>query len=210
MSLAALFTQLTQSNSGANFSGLLTTIAAQNPPITRLLDSEPDLVYQGNVSLGVVPTDTLAAIRGNSTIDTGCTLLQGYLYGVQGKITLKGTINQTHGEYNGALVGQLDFSAATAVTAVNGLGMCWLDAGASAIAGSLAKVSGLIITNTVATNPLHAVIAVPLADAVYFMDLNDTADSHWVVGTTATTAAGTLKCLVNGAVRYIQLFSAES
>jgi hypothetical protein len=176
--------------------------------VTRILDAEPVFGFAGSQSMPAGAS--FAAVRGNMTVGVGTTLTAGFLYGVQGKLTLKGTINEALGEYNAALVGQLDFSAATAVTAVNGLGMCWLDAGASATAGSLAKVSGLIITNTVATNPLHAVIAVPLADAVYFADLNDTADSHWIVGTTATTAAGCIKLLVNGATRYLQLYSAES
>jgi len=209
MSLTALFTQNTQSQSGQSNTGPSTLINSTHPPVTRLVDCEPDVVYQGNVNIGHAPTDSLVGVRGNLTIDTGCILLSGFLYGVQGKITLKGTVNQTHSEYNGALVGQFDFSNANAVvTQVGGLAMLWLDAGASAVAGILANASAIIITNSVAGNNLHSILQVN-ASATYFADIQDRG-SGWVVGTTATTAAGTLKVLVNGATRYIQLFSAES
>ncbi len=185
---------------------LTNVISSATPATNRTVDSEPSLTA---ASVAVPPGGSIAAVRGNLTVNAGTTVTAGYLYGVQGKLTFKGTLNESLGEYNAALVGQLDFSAVTAITAVNGLSMLWLDAGASATAGSLAKVNAINITNSIASNPLHAIIGVPEADAVYFLDANDTADSHWIV-TAAVGGSQTTKIKVhlNGTDYFIPCYTA--
>lgn len=176
---------------------------------SRTVDAEPVLNFAG--SAAITPAGTsIAGVRGNITIANGTTVTQGYMYGVQGKLTLKGTINVTLGEASAGLVGQLDMSAATAITSVgDSLSMCWLDAG-SASAVALTLVSALTITNSIAGKPLKAIINVPLADAQFFLVSQDSADSPWSADPAAsgkTFQNKGLKVSCNGSTYWIPLYA---
>jgi hypothetical protein len=150
----------------------------------------------------IAVTGAIIPVRGHLVVAAGKTVTAGYLYGTQGKITVKGTLNHSASEYSAGLVGQLDLSAAVALTSGT-LSMLWLDAGAAS-AVALSSVSGIVITNTIALKPMHAILNVPLADATYFADLNDTADSPWIVaGAVGGSQDKKLKIKLNGTNYFI-------
>ncbi len=186
---------------------LTNPISSATPASNRTMDSEPSLTA---ASVAVVGDGSIAAARGNLTISSSTTVTAGYLYGVQGKLTLQGTINVTTGEASAGLVGQLDCSAATAITSVgDSLSMCWLDAGAAS-AVALTKVSALTITNSIASKPLNAIINIPLADAQFFLVSQDSADSRWSAdpgasGKTFQNVGLKVKC--NGTTYWLPLYA---
>jgi hypothetical protein len=150
----------------------------------------------------------IVPLRGSLVVAAGATVTAGYLYGTQGKITVKGTLNHPSSEYSAALVGQLDLSAAVALTS-GVLSMAWLDAGAAS-AVSLASVSALTITNSIALKPLAAIFNIPLADASFFLISQDSGDSRWSAdpaasGKTFQNVGLKVKC--NTATYWIPLYA---
>ena len=93
MSLVTLFSQQKTAQTGIFTDATL--------PTTRLVDGEPVLDPSGDT---VAISGSFTALRGNLTIDSADTVTAGYLYGVQGKLTNKGTLNLTHSEYCAAAV----------------------------------------------------------------------------------------------------------
>jgi len=183
---------------------------ATQPGNIRSIDVEALLNYQGTTVLAT--GNSIAGIRGAATVAAGTTLGDGTavenVFGVEGKFTLQGTNVLTTNGVAAALKGVFDTSGASA-TATSGYNSALhLDMGASSTISSSTTINAASIVNTTSMK-MNAVIKAN-ADANYLFDLNDNSTGHWIVGTTASTAAGTLKVLVGGAVRYIQLYSAEA
>jgi hypothetical protein len=183
-------------------------ISSATPATTRVIDGEASFS-----AASVAPSGSIVGVRGAVTIPAGTTLTSGYVYGTQGKVVIQGTVTATGGA-NAAtgIQGQLDLSAATGLTS-GYVSAGWFDMGATASAAAItgqANLTILELDNT--TNAVIHSIILSAANASYFFDVTDLAygGSHFVVGTTAATAAGTLKVRVNGADRYIQLYSSES
>ena len=65
-----------------------------------------------------------------------------------------------------------------------------------------------MIYNTIAGLTINSAIRI-YAYSTYLFDLSDPGN-NWVKGTTAATAAGTLKLNVNGITKYLQLYTSES
>lgn len=170
----------------------------------RTIDSEVLFNCQGTTT--ITSGQSIAAIRGAVAVALGTTIAaQGFLYGVQGKAIVQGTI-VGGSAFITALFGQLDTSGASAVVTSGYVSALHLDMGATSILASSAFVNAQTVTNT--TQCLINSVLKVIANATYFMDLSESnLTGNWIVGTTGSTAAGTLKVLVNGAVRYIQLFS---
>ena len=84
------------------------------------------------------------------------------------------------------------------------------DFGATSIMTTDANANMIAVLNT--TNCIINSALFFYGNAAYAMDLTDAAygGAHFVVGTTASTAAGCLKVHINGNVRYLQLYSAEA
>ena len=186
---------------------------AVQPGNIRSVDIEQLFNYGGVFNL---PSgQSIAAIRGCQTIASGTTFGSGsvneYLYGVQGKTYVQGTLVAAAG-FVAALFGQLDTSGANAVVTSGYVSALHLDMGATSAltAGSPAFVNAQTITNTtaVAINSVFKVIA----SATYLFDLVDNAQggSAWLLGTTASTAAGCIKVHTPAGVRYLQLYSSEA
>ena len=199
-----------------NYAG--STFVAVNPtgidgqPTSANQNASPASIaaMRGAITIGGTYTGS-AAGTGTSGVDpsrtTATTITGGYLYGVQGKIIVRGTLATTNGEYSGALQGQLDLSAAVGVTST--LAMLWLDAGATASAAIISApthISAIVVTNT--TNALLDSVFTVIANANYFMDLTDVAFGgvNWAVNKTAgANAAKSLKINVGGTTYYIPL-----
>ena len=118
----------------------------------RQLQSAVTLNTAGSITTGSV---SAVGIRGLAQIASGTTVTAGYVYGAQGKLVVSGTLNGS--EWVFGLVGQLDASAATALTAGSHLSPIWSDAGATSPAVTCAFCDGVVITNTTATT-YHSLI----------------------------------------------------
>ena len=197
-------TFLVQADGGA-VPAVSPTLAVASQPTLRAFDSEPSLSYAGSTT--VASSGSVVAVRGNTTIGASTTVAGGFVYGVQGKVTDKGVL--TTANYVAALLGQLDTSAAGSL-GTTPLAAIWGDMGASSTAASATGADILKLTNTTNT-AINSAIYVN-ANATFFADITDIGYGgvHFVIGTTAATAAGCLKIKVGGATRYIQLYSAES
>jgi hypothetical protein len=183
--------------------GLSVTGSTAAQSTLRATSSALTLAYAGNTAV----TGSVASLRGNTTIAAATTLSSGFAYGTQGKVSIAGAL--TTPNYVAALLGQLDTSAAGSL-GTTPLSAIWGDMGASSTAATATGADILKLTNTTNT-AINSAIYVN-ANATFFADITDIGYGgvHFVVGTTASTAAGCLKVKVGGATRYIQLYSAEA
>lgn len=160
---------------------------------------------------GVTNDPSFAAIRGIANVGDISGTGQPYTYGVQGKLAVGSgkTINNAALWATGVYA-QLDVSAGT-YTAGQIAGL-WVDMGATGNASAKsfapANMNCIRITNTVSGMLPKAIISVT-ANATNFLDLS-AADgvAGWLDATTGgTTATGRIRILVDGATRYLHVFS---
>jgi hypothetical protein len=185
---------------------------ATQPGNIRSIDVEQ--LFNFGAVTDITSGQSIAAIRGAVTHAEGTSFGSGvnneYSYGVQGKQTVQ-TLVKTSAGFVAALFGQLDMSSNLADVESGYVSALQLDMGASIGTGmdaaALAFVNAETILNT--TSGLINSIFKVTANATYFADLTDLAagGAHWITGTTGSTAGGCLKVLINGSVRYIQLFT---
>ena len=141
------------------------------------------------------------------TVTQATTIIKGYLYGVQGKFIVRGSLATSNGEYSAALQGQLDLSAAVAVTSP--LSALWLDMGATASAAIIAastKINAINITNTTAAK-IHSALSFN-GNATYAFDLNDlSGNTFFVAGASGGSNNANLVVFINGTAYKIQLYA---
>jgi hypothetical protein len=170
----------------------------------RAIDSEPAIAASS-----VAVTGSIAAIRGNLTTPVGSTISSGFAYGVQGKLTAKGTLSSAN--FSAGLVGQLDLSVATALGSGQ-IAAIWGDMGATLSAGAIsgqAVLNLMLLTNTAPGSMINSVFHVE-ALATYLFDVSNASYSPFFTGTAPTTLSGSLKVNTSAGVRYIALYSAAS
>jgi hypothetical protein len=192
---------LVQADSGT-VPALSSTLSAAAQPTLRLVDSEPTLGYAGSTAI----TGSVAAVRGNATLGASTTISSGFVYGEQGKLTLKGTLANGSG-FNAGLFGQVDTSASTFVHTSGYLAPIMGDFGATSIMSTDANANMVSLLNT--TSCLINSALLFIGNASYAFDLTDlgAGGAHFIVGTTGSTASGCLKVKINGVAKYIQLFT---
>jgi hypothetical protein len=170
---------------------------------TRVIDSEPSITHTGATTI----TGSVAAVRGNITQSAVNILSSGFEYGVQGKLTLAGTLANGSG-FNAGLFGQIDTSAATFVHTSGYLAPIMGDFGATSIMASDANANMVTLLNT--TNCLiHSAIQF-IGNASYAFDLQDLAfgGKHFI--TTGASGGSNTKCLVvliDGTPMKVQLYA---
>ena len=168
----------------------------------RLIDSEVGLGYQGSVSI----TGSLVAVRGNVTVSSGVTVASGFLYGVQGKITVKGIFASQN--FNAGVFAQLDLSAAGTLTGQ--LAALWADMGATMSAAAIsgeANLDVVVLTNTCAGSSVNAVFHVECL-ATYLFDMsNSSYPSGYATSATAGTQIGRIKIKLPSGDGYIDVTS---
>jgi len=193
---------------------LLTTIPnvlaqrpAGAPPVftvsTAALGTVRGILGQATVNYqGTITSGNAVGARGAIVIASGATAGSGaFLYGTQGKVTVS-----SGGAINGAdvsgLVGQLDLSnggnTSGQVSAV------WADLGATA-SGSMTQTYLIRATNTTNATIQDAIHIYAKATNAFSLENNGSAmidaTSH------GSTAAGRIAISVNGAQRYLHVFS---
>ena len=149
----------------------------------------------------------MASLRGNTIVLAGTTITgASYLYGTQGKLTIQGT-HSGSAEVSAGLVGQLDLSAAVAVTAP--LAAIWADCGAtmsSGIGAAAANIDAVVVYNTTGAK-INAALRID-TNSTYLLDLSDEGGGHgagnWIIATAKGSGwTKSLKIKVNGADFYI-------
>lgn len=159
--------------------------------------------YKLTGASSAITSGTAVGVRGAVTVANGTSLGSGvFAYGTQGKlITGTGTLDLGSGMAYGAF-GQLDVSGGTLTSghiAAIGGDIFGLNSGTAAYADLLyVQHAGGGVANSMFK---------AFGKTTYVFDL--ASNTHVQMGTTggATTAAGWLKVLVEGQVRYINLFS---
>ena len=171
----------------------------------RMLDVELTLGYQGSMSLGARYNE--ASVRGNTTIKSGTTVTTGFVYGTQGKVTIKGSL--TSANWSAGILGQIDLSAGHH-TGTGWLSAIWGDMGATSLDASDVNAVVSLLTNTTADEILAGIHID--TNSTYGMSFTDEGGGHgagkWIkaaaVGGSQTTK---LKVFVNGAAMYIPLYT---
>jgi len=184
-----------------------TTLKNATQATYRAVDSELILGYAGSTTV----SGSATAVRGNLTVNAATTITgASYLYGVQGKLTVKGTLSGS-AEVSCGLLGQLDMSAALGITAP--LAAIWADCGATAGTVTGANIDAVVVYNTTAAK-INAALRVD-TNSSYFMDLSDEGGGHgagnWIIGTAKGSGWDkSLKIKLNGTAYYIPCNSAAS
>jgi len=169
----------------------------------RAIDAEPVIT-----SAVTSVSGSVAAVRGNITQNASGTLgAQSFLYSVQGKLTLKGTLVQGSG-FAAGVFGQVDTSASGFVHTSGYLAPIMGDFGATSIMASDANANMITILNT--TNCLiHSGLQFS-GNASYAFDFSDLAygGKHFI--TTGASGGSNSKCLIvliDGTPMKIQLYA---
>ena len=177
--------------------------AASQTGNIRSIDVEQLFNFAGSTS--IVAATSVAAIRGCVSIAAPTTFAAGFLYGVQGKVVVQGTISSAN--YVAALFGQLDLSTAVGVTG-GPVTALWLDMGATASAAIIASpssINALTITNTTLA-VIHAVLSFN-GNATYLFDVAG-ASQFYHTGA-PTTLSGSLAINTPAGIRYIALYTTQ-
>jgi hypothetical protein len=191
-----------------------TTGASSTVSVAPTLDTATQTTFRA-VDVEPVITSTVtsisgsvAGVRGNITQNASGTLgAQSFLYGVQGKLTLKGTLVQGSG-FAAGVFGQVDTSASGFVHTSGYLAPIMGDFGATSIMASDANANMITILNT--TNCLiHSGLQFS-GNASYAFDFSDLAygGKHFI--TTGASGGSNSKCLIvliDGTPMKIQLYA---
>ena len=180
---------------------------ATQPGNIRVVDVENLFNFAGTVQ--ITSGQSIASVRGGASIAVGTTIASGgFIYGVQGKVIVQGTIN-SGSAFCAALFGQFDTSGASATLTSGYNAALVLDMGATSHLASSTVLDGEVILNTTACLMNSAIRVV--ANATQLFDITDLngGGPHFANTSAAlpTTSGGQLKVLVNGVVRYIPLYS---
>jgi hypothetical protein len=92
------------------------TMTAATSSVKRLIASQFTLTPTGGTLTMAPTTDSLAAIRGAITLTSGDTLAAGFLYGVQGKLTLDTTTIAVGSGHIAGVYGQISGNGMTATS----------------------------------------------------------------------------------------------
>ena len=178
---------------------LLTTPAQ---PTFRLIESELELSSAVTSISGSV-----AGVRGAVTIDAGGTLGgASYVYGVQGKLIPKGTLNNGSA-FNAGFFGQLDTSNAGFAHTSGYLAPLILDYGATSHLASDPLGDMMVALNTT-TSLINSILKTE-AKANYLFDLNDLGQGNYIVaGAVGGSQDKKLAILINGTPYFIALNTA--
>jgi len=180
----------------------LLSTAAQ--PTLRQIDSELELS-----SAVTSVSGSVAAIRGAITTDSGGTIGgSSFLYGVQGKLILDGTLNNLSA-FNAGVFAQLDTSGAGFAHTSGYLAPIIADMGATSHLSSDALANLVVLLNTT-TSLINAILKTE-AKASYLFDLSDLGQGAYIVA--AGVAGNQDKCLailVDGTPYFIPINSAHA
>jgi len=174
-----------------------------------------DIAFSG-ATIAVASASHEAGVRGSVTVNAGSTFTEGFLYGVQGRAILNGTMDEGAAARLTGVLGKLDLDTGTWV---DGQGSAvWADVtfGAATLTGH-AEINALRVTNSGGAN-INA-LAYFNGKADVLLDISEPAASFIAAAGTGAQSAGVstggvaaqvLKVTVGGVTRYIPLFSSNA
>ena len=161
---------------------------------------QSELTVTPATTLAVGSNGSLAAIRGATTLTTGKTITDGFLYGVQGKVIMDGATVVVGSDHIAGVYGQLSMDTTTLtsghVAAVIG-----------SIQGCPTSANIDLFYGESATGNVINSMFKAFGKSTYVFDLASNTHTQMGITGAATTAAGWLKVLVEGVTRYINLWS---
>ena len=175
------------------------SITSATPSTTRVVDSEVDLTPA--TTMAIAAGGSITPFRGAVTLSTGKTLTEGFIYGVQGKSIVNGTVAEGSAARVVGVLGQVDMASGTLTAGqVSGL---WADIQmTSPTLTSHAELNALRVTNSGSSN-VNA-LAFFYGKSDYLFQIGEPSASF--VSTGAATPSGTMKKLkvsVGGTDLYI-------
>ena len=180
----------------------------------RLIDSETLFNAGTATNAATVTIDSatsIVAVRGAHTIGPYTTFGGGFLYGLQGKAIVRGTISAPQDVAVSAVQGQLDLSAAVGITGK--VAALWLDAGATfsaaIISSGEANVDLAVLTNTAPGTAINSVFRVA-ANATYLFDISNASYSPFWFAGAPTTLDGGIAINTPAGVRYIATYATHA
>ena len=193
----------------ATFTGVVagtTTITGTTQATTRYLHSA--VVITPTSTFSVTGGGSIAGVRGEVTLTTAKSFTDGFLYGVQGKFTLNGTMAEVSAARIVGVLGQLDLASGT-VTAGQASAI-WADIQASSPTLTVPdQINVLRVTNSTSST-LNA-MAFFYGQSTYFFTCGRDGGTPTYFGATAPTSlAKSLKIDVGGTTYYIGLYTAAS
>ncbi len=185
--------------------GTTTITAATIAASTRYLQSS--IVLTPATTFSVTGSNSLAAVRGDITLTTGKTFQDGFLYGVNGKFILNGTMNQTSAGRAVGVIGQVDLDSGTVTTGQ--VSAIWADMQGSSPTISNDEVNVLRVTNSTSTT-LNAMVFFYGQSNYLFTAGRDGGTPVYFGAAAPTSLAKSLKISVGGVDYYIGLYTAAS
>lgn len=166
----------------------------------RLLKAE--LVVTPTTAVTVSSNGSLAAIRGMITLTTGKSITDGFLYGVQGKLTLDGATVAVGSDHIAAVYAQM---SATGATFTSGHIAPIISCGQHLPAG----IADMIYCENNDVTKLHAILeAIANADFVFDVTSED-GNPAFIVDTAGSSASKYLRIKVKGTEYKLELLAAS-
>ncbi len=185
------------------------TITAATSATRRLVKSAITIDTTGN-TFSVSGSGSIAAVRGEQTLAATDTFTDGFLYGVPGKITMPGTMNEAAAARMAAVLGQVDLSTGTLTDGQ--ICAVWGDLQGSA--PTLTVNDQLYVgrwTNSMATGKKAQAFHLMYGAADFFLEASaDGGSADWAVVTAGTysTSDGYLLVKIYGSTYRIPFFVA--
>lgn len=183
------------------------TITDAAPATDRLIRSEVTITPA--TAAAIAAGGSLAGVRGAVTVSAGKSLTEGFIYGVQGKSVLNGTLAEGSAARVTGVLGQTDLAAGT-VTAGQVSGV-WADLQGSPTLTVPDQVFSLRVTNSMDKN-CYA-LAMFYGKATFWAQISEPSPSMCSATGTPGAVTGTtgwIKVQVAGQTRYIPLASSVS
>lgn len=194
---------------GATVSGVVAetnTVTSATPSTTRYLHSAVTLTPAS--SIAVAAGGSIAGVRGEVTLTTAKTFTDGFLYGVQGKFTLNGTMNETSAARIVGVLGQVDLASGTVTDGQ--VSAVWADMQAtSPTLTDPSQINVLRVTNSTSST-LNAMAFFYGQSSYLFTCGRDGGDPTYFGAAAPTSLAKSLKVKVGSTDYYIGLYSAAS
>ena len=198
--------QLAVANMLATPRAVATTITSTTAATQRLTEST--ITITPTTTFSITAGGSLAGVRGAVILSASKSFTDGFLYGVQGKITNSGIMAEASAARYAAVLGQVDLASGT-ITAGQ-VSCLWGDfQGASPTLTDPSQINALRLTNSSTNGTINAMIFCYGA-ATYFAQIGAASGPAYFIATAPSSLAKSLKILVGSTTYYIPLYSAAS
>jgi len=194
------------------------TLTAASLNTTRAIYSRLTLSPTSN-SVVIPASGSVAGLRGEINVASGKTVTDGFLYGVQGKGVLLGTMNGASALRLTGLIGQVDTTGGTLTGPNNQVSGVWADLQGNATVG-ITEMYPLRVSNGMSVSPPALGLFIGHATAALEVsDLGNGSSGDFVISASGTSAGQcaqtggvvftkTLKIVADGTTYYIGLCTA--